>query len=92
MDLCRQRDRLALARVELPHYGAVLGTPNLHPSRSISCPILNRFRRKRMLQLSQYSSWNENSCVELFEKIDLADQDEVIDRRRIGYNDDRAQC
>jgi hypothetical protein len=63
MDLLRQRDRRALARVELPHYGAVLRTPNLHPIRSISCPILNRFRRKRMLQLSQYSSWNENSCV-----------------------------
>jgi hypothetical protein len=53
------------------------------------------FWRKGMLEFRQDCRWNENPIVKLVEQVNLSDQDEVVDRRRVGdydYRRGRAQC
>jgi hypothetical protein len=40
-----------------------------------------------MLHLGQYCWWNEDAAIEIPEYLGVADQDEVIKRRRVGDND-----
>jgi len=57
MHLRRERDRLALAEVELPKNQAALWTDDLHPIRHIDGPVLDWFRRGWMLQFPQHRTW-----------------------------------
>jgi hypothetical protein len=50
LHLRRERDRLALAEVELPKNQATLWTEDLHPIRHIDGPVLDWSRRSWMLQ------------------------------------------
>ena len=93
--LRRERDRLAFSRIELNRNQAGLRIYDFHPRRRIDGPIVDRFRRKRMLEFRQDCRWDENPLVELVEQVNLPDQDEVVDRRRIcddDYRRGRAQC
>jgi hypothetical protein len=87
-----ERDCLAFAGIELRKSEVALGTENFHPLGPIGGPILYRLRRKRMLELRQYSRWNQNSRVQMPEKIDLPDQDEVVDRRCVRDDDCRERA
>jgi hypothetical protein len=42
-----------------------------------------------MLEFRQHGRWYKDSVIEQFEEIDLADQDEVVDRRRVCNDDYR---
>ena len=92
MHLRSERDRLALAEVELPQNLAALWTQDLHPIRRISGPVLDWFRRNRMFQFRKHGRWNQNPRVQQSEEVDMADEHKVVDRRCIGDDDYRAQC
>ena len=64
MHLRRERDRLALAEVELPKNQATLWTEDLHPIRHIDGPVLDWSRRSWMLKFRQHGRWNQNPCVQ----------------------------
>ena len=89
MHLRRERDRLALTRIELTRNQASLWIYNLHPRGCIDGPLVDRFRRKGMLEFRQDCRWNENPLVSLVEQVNLSDQDEVVDRRRFCDDDYR---
>ncbi len=95
MYLRRERDRLAFSRIEPNRNQAGLRIDDVHPRRCIDGPLVDRFRRRGMLEFRQDCRWNENPLVQLVEQVNLSDQDEVVDRRRVCDNDYRrgsAQC
>jgi len=63
MHLRCERDRLALTRIELNPNQAGLGIYDVDPRRCIDGPVLDRFRRKGMLEFRQDCRWNENPLV-----------------------------
>ena len=63
MHFRRERDRLALSRIELNPKQDVLRIYDFHPRRFINSPVVDRFRRKGMPQFRQDRRWNENSLV-----------------------------
>jgi hypothetical protein len=42
-----------------------------------------------MLEFPQHGGWNKNPVVELFKEVNVPDQDEVVDRRRVCDDDYR---
>lgn len=63
MHLRRERDCLALSRIELNGNQADLRMYDFQPRRCIDGPVVDRFRRKRMLEFRQDCRWNENPLV-----------------------------
>ena len=59
----RERDRLALTRIELNPKQALLRTYNVHPRRFIDSPVVDQFGRKGMPEFRQDRRWNENPLV-----------------------------
>ena len=92
MHLSRERDRLALARIELVKNKGARRSYDLNPSRRVNGPVPNCFRRDWMLEFRQHCRWNQNSCVELSEEFNLTNEYEVVERRGIGDDEYRIQC
>ena len=91
MHFLRKRDRLALARIQLPQDEAALRSEDFHPRRRGDGPVLHRLRRKWMPEFRYHGRRDQNSRVQLAQEPDLPDQDEVVDRRRVSDDDYRAQ-
>lgn len=89
MHLRRERNSLALADVKLPQYKAAFRAKDFHPRRSVARPGLDQGRRKWMLEFRQHGRWYNDSVIEQIEEVDLANQDEVVNRRCICNDDYR---
>ena len=63
MHLSCERDRFSLSEVELWQDQTALGTQNFQPPGWVVGPVSHRLRSQGMLQLCQYSGWNQNSLV-----------------------------
>src|SRR5579883_1951786 len=90
-DFSGKRDCLTLARVEILKPEAALRGSDFRPRGRVSGPVLDQFRRNRVHQFRQDGRWDQNAPIELTEEFDLPDQHEVVDRRRIGNDNDRTQ-
>lgn len=89
-DLC-QLDDLSLSGMKGIEIGRLQRRNFLgvEPGRNLGRPTPKVGRSERVLQLSPYSSGDENPGVQRRQKLDLADQNEVTDRRSVGNDDHR---
>jgi len=78
-----ESDRLGFSQIKLCESQTVFRTKNFQPLRRIAGPVSNRFRCERMLQLCQDGRRNQNSRVQPRQKVDLLDENEVVDWRSV---------
>jgi len=89
----RECDRRDFARVQIRHSS---GSSRCHieadcndfePRRRIHRELRHEWRGVRMPEFGKDRIRSRNPLVERWKKVDLTDQDQVVNRRRVGYND-----
>src|SRR5664280_2510490 len=82
-----ERDRLAFSEVELCKRDGVFRAHDFEPDGMTFGPLADRTGSCRMCQFIEYSGWNENTSVQLWQDRDLVNENQVVDWRGIRYDD-----
>ena len=83
-----ERDGLAIRGGNIRRCDALRGRANLHPGRRCGHPHTDRVRRRWMEKLRGHGGRKHGPLRDFPEQLDVADLDQVIDRTRIGHDQD----
>ena len=81
-----ESDGLRFSQIKLGESQAVIWPKHFQPLRRIASPLLNRFRRQRMVEFRKHRGRNQNSLVRPVQEFHLPDQNKVVNWR--GVRDD----